>query len=218
MSWPLVFWGIEAHKSGNVHHNLVLAFREPMNATQVRDVVRSEWLDITGDCGSERRWRELYGVVVQNVWDVGGAAGYLIKELSKTEQKDFGDVHPGRWWGINNRAAWSDHRAEPDEVMYMAEAFGVPVEVIRARVYMVNRQLRPGPMRAVESTKVPGRWYAFDTTWHVGAAVRFILATTELSAGLHWQDLLSVISKRLSLVRSESGPQRGLRVKELVGA
>lgn len=193
---PLVHWKIERQLRGAVHYQMAVSYRQAVGEVEAGDWFRANWLDITGCGGSTVGSREAHGVRVRSIWDVGGAAGYLVKEISggKSYQDNFGAESPGRWWGMRNREHWENERHEPESsAAFGAMAFDLPKSVIEGRIYRVNRKIRGDLLTAVRSDKT-GRHWVFDATWHVGAAVRYILAPDDLVSA-QWEHFCSIVEK-----------------------
>lgn len=92
------FWLLEAQKRGAPHFHLLVT--GVASRDEMRGWFRQAWLDITGYGGSSPEARLARAVDVRTLRGMGGALGYLAKEMSKRAQKRFPlGTGPGRWWG-----------------------------------------------------------------------------------------------------------------------
>jgi hypothetical protein len=91
-------WKLEFTKSGLPHYHLITHCPD-IGGTQLRNVVRGEWLKIIGS-GSRGRYR--HAVKVDPVGNMKAVSRYLSKYVSK-DANDFGQIHCGRYWGYFNK-------------------------------------------------------------------------------------------------------------------
>lgn len=184
--WPeaVGIWSIEAQRRGAVHHNLILAVPYPGgDHLGVVDEIRGQWLAVSGDGGSSSAARERHGVHAAVVGDLGGASSYLVSELAKAHQKDFGDESPGNWVGVINRAGLRAFEVEP-------VCLDLSERVLQDRLADAHRLLYP--MAASVELWPDGPWgIPVGSTWS-GAVARWVVEGTPEA----WQDLVDVAARR----------------------
>jgi len=159
-------WVREWHRDGRRHVNFVLCVSPGLDAAAVVDDVGVMWLDVTGDGGSAREHRELYGWWHQDARSSAAWAAYVTGECSKGSQQTVPEGQAaGRAWGVLGGGA----------VGRLVAAAVVRVEHwdaadLHARVVAADAALRPGDGGDWCVTQRAGdAWYRAVVTGDVAA-------------------------------------------------
>jgi hypothetical protein len=91
-------WKLEFTKSGLPHYHL-LTHCPSLSGTELRNIIRVEWLKIIGS-GSRGRFR--HAVKVDAIGNMRAITRYMAKYISK-DANDYEQTYCGRYWGYINK-------------------------------------------------------------------------------------------------------------------
>lgn len=91
-------WKLEFTKLGVPHYHLITHCQDT-TSTELRNLVRKEWLKVTG---SGSRGRFAHAVKVQQVGNLEHVTRYMAKYVSK-DAHETNQEYVGRYWGYHNK-------------------------------------------------------------------------------------------------------------------
>lgn len=148
------------------HYNITLAIPGWHSYEQMSEWLTKAWLEITGTGGSPLSAREERGVVTTEIYNAIGWANYMAKDLDKKAQTEFVSDHPGRWWGMTNRAAAAE--------FYRDGICQWLTEEMQERLRWLNIFYKAGGTIEVATHKGPQWWKMMRTRWS-GRATEWIM-------------------------------------------